>query len=118
MTSLTLYTYIQIVFASADVLSNRKMLEMILRKKGYVCDQCSDGNEAVNLVKVKGPDHFDVIFMDSVMPVLVSQEYVLPLHCVNMLTHTPHDMSMLVRPRGGYADPRSGLWQAASGRDG
>lgn len=55
-----------------DVLSNRKMLDMILRKKGFVCDQCADGAEAVSMVGQKGVDFYDMVFMDSVMPIMVS----------------------------------------------
>ncbi len=54
------------------MLSNRKMLDMILKKKGYQCDQCVDGDDAVKTVEKKGMDYYDVIFMDSVMPVKVS----------------------------------------------
>jgi CheY-like chemotaxis protein len=56
-----------------DVQSNRKMLEMILRRKGFsACDQCVDGREAVQRVQTQGPQHYDLIFMDSVMPDMVS----------------------------------------------
>lgn len=53
-----------------DVLSNRKMLDMTLRRKGFVCDQAVDGEEAVKRVQEKGIDFYDIIFMDSVMPVM------------------------------------------------
>lgn len=46
------------------------MLEMILKRKGFVCEQSSDGFEAVELVKSKGINYFDIIFMDSVMPIM------------------------------------------------
>ncbi len=55
-----------------DVLSNRKMLDMILKRKGFSnTEQCADGLEAVALVKEKGLDYYDLIFMDSSMPVMV-----------------------------------------------
>lgn len=46
------------------------MLDMILKRKGLTCEQAADGSEAVNLVKEKGLDYFDLIFMDSIMPVM------------------------------------------------
>ncbi len=59
-----------------DVLSNRKMLDMILKRKGFSnTEQCADGLEAVALVKEKGLDYYDLIFMDSSMPVMVRQPY-------------------------------------------
>eukprot|EP00981_Chlorochromonas_danica_P009031 scaffold2431_cov185-Ochromonas_danica.AAC.5 len=59
---------------TADVLSNRKMLEMILRKRGFKCDQCADGIEAVQLFQEKGCDYYDLVFMDSVMPIMCGPE--------------------------------------------
>lgn len=47
------------------------MLDMILRKKGFNCDQCADGSEAVKLIQDRGCDYYDLIFMDSVMPIMV-----------------------------------------------
>lgn len=55
-----------------DVLSNRKMLQLILKKKGYECDQCADGEDAVKAMTVKGLDYYHLILMDSVMPIMVS----------------------------------------------
>jgi CheY-like chemotaxis protein len=52
-----------------DVLSNRKMLNLILRNQGIQhITQCVDGTEALETLTAKGIDHFDLIFMDSVMP--------------------------------------------------
>lgn len=71
-----------------DVLSNRKMLDMILKRKGFSnTEQCADGLEAVALVKEKGLDYYDLIFMDSSMPVMVRHHIFLnPLtsycHCI------------------------------------
>ncbi|KAJ1410514.1 hypothetical protein B484DRAFT_455856 [Ochromonadaceae sp. CCMP2298] len=51
-----------------DVCSNRKMLKMILNRSGFDCEQCVDGADAVEHVKVKGLDFYELILMDSVMP--------------------------------------------------
>lgn len=48
------------------------MLELILRKKGLQCIQCADGVEVVQLLEERGCDFFDLIFMDSVMPIMVT----------------------------------------------
>lgn len=49
------------------------MLGLILQKKNQVCEQCFDGQNAIELVIEQGIDHFDLIFMDSIMPRMVSQ---------------------------------------------
>ncbi len=43
---------------------------MILKRKGLSCEQAADGSEAVALVKEKGLEYYDLIFMDSIMPIL------------------------------------------------
>ena len=48
------------------------MLEMILRRKGFHCEQCADGTEVLGIIDQKGLEAFDVIFMDSLMPIMVS----------------------------------------------
>ena len=56
------------------MLSNRKMLSLILQRKGHShCDQCVDGQEALQRIfsHPQGPQHYDVVFMDSVMPIMV-----------------------------------------------
>ncbi len=54
-----------------DVLSNRKMLEMVLKRKGLShCVQAVDGSQAVSLIEQHGLHYFDLVFMDSIMPVL------------------------------------------------
>ena len=47
------------------------MLDMILQRKGFNSDLCCDGAEAVDLVKSKGFEFYQLIFMDSLMPVMV-----------------------------------------------
>jgi len=56
-----------------DVASNRKMLQLVLKKKGFTfIDQCGDGKEAMAFVALKGHDYYEVIFMDNLMPTIVS----------------------------------------------
>ncbi len=52
---------------STDIFSNRKMLNMILQRKGLRCDRVSDGSQAILLVKERGVDYYDIIFMDNIM---------------------------------------------------
>ena len=51
-----------------DVSSNRKMLNMVLSKKGLQCETAGDGQSAIAAVENRPLDHFDFIFMDSRMP--------------------------------------------------
>jgi CheY-like chemotaxis protein len=58
---------------SVDVQSNRKMLHLLLKHRGFtLIDQCSDGKEAVDCVSAKGNDYYDLIFLDNLMPNMVS----------------------------------------------
>jgi len=50
-----------------DVRSNVKMMEMILSKEGFACDVAFNGQEAVDLCRLK---HYNLILMDNVMPVM------------------------------------------------
>ena len=58
-------------FLFIDTPSNSKMLSMLLRGRGIICDTASNGLEAVDLVKEQG-ESYDLIFMDFTMPVMVS----------------------------------------------
>ena len=55
-----------------DVLSNRKMLAMILKKRGFECTLAEDGEDAVAKYEMDSADletdQFDLICMDAVMP--------------------------------------------------
>jgi CheY-like chemotaxis protein len=56
-------------YCSIDVLSNRKMLQMLLHKKGFqTIIQANDGLDAIVKVEQYGINYFDIIFMDSIMP--------------------------------------------------
>ena len=70
--------YVTICFA-ADVLSNRKLLGMLLKRKGIRSEVVVDGLEAIAIVKSK-PHDFDLIFMDNTMPNLVRMMYIYILH--------------------------------------
>jgi CheY-like chemotaxis protein len=48
-----------------DVSSNRKMLNMVLSKKGLQCETAADGQTALMSVESKPLDYFDFVFMDS-----------------------------------------------------
>jgi CheY-like chemotaxis protein len=49
------------------------MLNLLLKCRGYkIVDQCSDGKEAVDCVLAKGNDYYDLIFLDNLMPIMVS----------------------------------------------
>jgi CheY-like chemotaxis protein len=58
-----------------DVLSNRKMLNLILKNKGIESIvQAVDGQNAIEVVEQYGINYFHIIFMDSVMPNLCGPE--------------------------------------------
>ena len=58
---------------SVDVQSNRKMLQLLLKRRGFtLIDQCENGKEAVDCVSAKGNDYYDLIFLDNLMPIMVS----------------------------------------------
>jgi CheY-like chemotaxis protein len=50
-----------------DVLENRTLLEVLLKKIGYVCSHSANGQEAVDLCE---QEKFDLILMDLQMPIL------------------------------------------------
>jgi signal transduction histidine kinase/FixJ family two-component response regulator len=50
-----------------DVLSNRKMLNTILTKKGFTCDMAEDGVQGYEKI-TSDLDKFKVIFLDNFMP--------------------------------------------------
>lgn len=52
-----------------DVTSNRKLLALLLNKRGiHSITFAEDGNVGVDMVRDKGIDAFDLIFMDNTMP--------------------------------------------------
>jgi len=57
------------------------MLVEIIRRQGLECEQATDGTEAVEACEHRGMDFFSLIFMDNIMPVMVS-----PLYSIIILT--------------------------------
>jgi len=51
-------------------MSNRRMLQFTLEQKGFFADQVENGLEAVKAVQSRGLDHYHLILMDNVMPVM------------------------------------------------
>ena len=61
------YLFLNIIL---DVLSNRKLLAMLLSKRGLECDVAIDGVNALKVVE-ENPNKYDIIFMDNIMPNMV-----------------------------------------------
>jgi len=58
------------------VLSNRKLLALLLKKRGLQSVTfAEDGRAAIEAVEAVGVDYFDIIFMDNTMPVMVGIFY-------------------------------------------
>ena len=53
-----------------DAISNRKLLTIILSKRGISCDVVSDGTEAINIINAN-LDKYNIIFMDNLMSTMV-----------------------------------------------
>ncbi|RYH23061.1 response regulator [archaeon] len=56
------------------MLSNRKLLALLLIKKGMTVKFAENGKVCLETVQSQGLDFFDIIFMDNTMPVMVSYE--------------------------------------------
>lgn len=56
-----------------DVSSNRKLLTLLLKKKGLEPKMAEDGLQALDIVKAQKMDFFDCIFMDNTMPRMVGR---------------------------------------------
>ena len=71
----------------ADAPSNRKMLAMLLKKSGVASDAVENGQLALDKVAALADlDKYAVIFMDNMMPVMVSgRENTIRLHCIAWL---------------------------------
>ena len=52
-----------------DVMSNRKMLAMLLKKRGVEAMQVNNGQEALEMVS-ENPNAYKLILMDNLMPVM------------------------------------------------
>lgn len=49
---------------------NQKVVKMTLEKYGYGCDLAGNGEVALEILTLKGPEHYSLIFMDMQMPVM------------------------------------------------
>ena len=55
-----------------DVLSNRKLLAMLLRKRSSVVSTAEDGVQALKEIdRSEHLNYFDLVFMDNTMPNMV-----------------------------------------------
>ena len=58
------FIIIELCYVYLDVMSNRKILKLLLTKKGIVnCDMVEDGLECIELVTSKPLNHYNIIFM-------------------------------------------------------
>jgi len=62
-------------FLPLDVLSNRKLLSMLLKRHQIECSMAGNGVEALQIVR-DSFQFYDIIFMDNFMPVMVCCHYV------------------------------------------
>lgn len=53
---------------------NREIVRAILEEEGLIVEEAENGAEAVELLKEKGKDYYDIILMDIQMPVLNGYE--------------------------------------------
>jgi CheY-like chemotaxis protein len=59
------------LFPYVDSIPNRNILARLLNNQGLECDKVEDGQQAVKLV-AQDIDKYGLIFMDRVMPNMVS----------------------------------------------
>ena len=62
-----IYIYIYIII---DVESNRKILNLLLKKKGLQTEMADNGQKAVDII-LQDMDKFQLILMDNIMPIMV-----------------------------------------------
>jgi PAS domain S-box-containing protein len=58
------------VLAAEDNPINRLVLEQMLHQEGAIVSFAADGEQALELVRQRGPGHFDVVLCDIQMPVM------------------------------------------------
>jgi signal transduction histidine kinase len=54
-----------------DVTSNRKILKALLMRQEVEVDMVENGKDCIDQVNLKPLDHYDIIFMDNFMPIMV-----------------------------------------------
>jgi CheY-like chemotaxis protein len=62
-----------------DVVSNRKLLSMLLNKKSVNVVMAEDGVEAIKILDAHPLTYFDFVFMDNTMPNMV-ESFLLLFH--------------------------------------
>ena len=62
--------YIIIYIIIIDVESNRKILNLLLKKKGLHTEMADNGQKAVDII-LHDMDKFQLILMDNIMPIMV-----------------------------------------------
>ena len=58
------------VLLTEDNELNREIAVELLEEKGIVVEEAADGTFAIEMLKEKGPDYYDVILMDIQMPIM------------------------------------------------
>jgi PAS domain S-box-containing protein len=58
------------VLAAEDNPINRLVLDQMLRQEGAIVSFAADGEQALELVRQRGPGHFDIVLCDIQMPVM------------------------------------------------
>ena len=66
-----------------DVLSNRKLLAMLLRKRSSVVSTAEDGVQALKEIdRSEHLNYFDLVFMDNTMPNMVRNIVLYSVYCI------------------------------------
>jgi CheY-like chemotaxis protein len=81
---------LHLVLGDLDAVLNRKMLVRLLDMHQVLSDQAENGLIAVNAIKTHGVEHYDLIFMDFTMPVMVSFLLACMIYCVMRTQLTKH----------------------------
>ena len=68
---------------------NREIAEDILSEEGMLVETAADGTLAVEIMKEKGPDHYDFILMDIQMPKMNGYEATKAIRAMYPDTHIP-----------------------------
>ena len=59
-----------------DVSSNRKLLAMLLNKRGFEVSMAEDGVDCLRVLAMYPTNYFDIVFMDNTMPNMTGIECV------------------------------------------